>query len=188
VKAYARDPRTGRLVEVGTGSVKPKSGQRRAAVNVKLNARGRKLLARLGGVRVTFKLTASARGGKTLRTSRSARLLPQRLIVVPTNGLFASDSNKLNGAGLAYLKDVARKIGKARSVACVGHTDDMGDAAYNASLGLSRAQTVCATLRKLGVRTASRASSQGEARPRATNRTAAGRALNRRVDLTVSYR
>jgi outer membrane protein OmpA-like peptidoglycan-associated protein len=188
VAAFVRDPRTGRLIEVGSGTVKGRDGQRRAAVSVKLNARGRRYLARAGGVRVVFKVTASSRGGETVRTSRPARLLPDRVMVVPANGLFAPDSSALSPQGLRYLRGVAKRLGKPRSVECAGHTDSLGDASYNARLGLTRAQMVCATLRSLGVRSASRATSAGEARPRATNLTAVGRALNRRVELVVSYR
>jgi len=42
--------------------------------------------------------------------------------------------------------------------------------------------------RAAGVHTRLVARSKGERHPRATNRTTAGRALNRRVELTVRYR
>lgn len=71
-------------------------------------------------------------------------------------------------------------------------TDDQGDyaergAAYNLALGLRRAQTVCRYLTAHGVRAHTTTASAGETRPRASNATAAGRALNRRVELSLRY-
>jgi outer membrane protein OmpA-like peptidoglycan-associated protein len=51
-----------------------------------------------------------------------------------------------------------------------------------------RAKTVCAALRKAGVTATLTVRTGGERQPRPTNRTAGGRALNRRVELLVSYR
>ena len=69
---------------------------------------------------------------------------------------------------------------------CVGNTDSVGSAAYNHALGLRRAHTVCAALRRLGVE-GTHAASAGEHAPRATNATKAGRRKNRRVELKISY-
>ncbi len=70
---------------------------------------------------------------------------------------------------------------------CTGHTDAQGPVLYNARLGLARAQAVCDYLGRLGVKVAKTTRSAGESHPRATNLTAKGRALNRRVELTVRY-
>jgi outer membrane protein OmpA-like peptidoglycan-associated protein len=51
-----------------------------------------------------------------------------------------------------------------------------------------RAKALCARLRADGVKARRTVRSAGERRPRATNRTYAGRALNRRTDLLVRYR
>jgi outer membrane protein OmpA-like peptidoglycan-associated protein len=71
-------------------------------------------------------------------------------------------------------------------VTCAGHTDSTGGG--HRVLGLGRAQAVCRTLRGAGVKAHFRMVSYGARRPRATNRTTAGRALNRRVELTLRYR
>jgi outer membrane protein OmpA-like peptidoglycan-associated protein len=81
----------------------------------------------------------------------------------------------------------ARHIGRAKAVRCTGHTDSVGSGRYNETLGLKRAQAVCATLRKLGVRRG-KVDSAGERRPCASNGTTRGRALDRRVELLVTYR
>ena len=58
----------------------------------------------------------------------------------------------------------------------------------NEELGLARAKAVCGYLRAHGVKGTFSTASRGETRPRASNRTARGRALNRRVELTVTRR
>jgi outer membrane protein OmpA-like peptidoglycan-associated protein len=67
-----------------------------------------------------------------------------------------------------------------------GYTDNTGNAEANYRLGLARADAVCAFVAQRA-RVACRALSYGEGRPRATNATAAGRALNRRVELQLTY-
>ena len=60
--------------------------------------------------------------------------------------------------------------------------------AANEELGLARAKAVCRYLHARGVKATYSTASRGETRPRASNRTANGRALNRRVELTVTRR
>jgi OOP family OmpA-OmpF porin len=62
-----------------------------------------------------------------------------------------------------------------------GHTDARGSAAYNRALSLRRARAVAAVLRAGRVRIVA----AGESRPVASNRAAAGRARNRRVEIAV---
>jgi OOP family OmpA-OmpF porin len=70
------------------------------------------------------------------------------------------------------------------AVGIQGHTDSVGNDAYNMSLGLRRANSVKDFLVSKGV-SASRLSTKsfGETQPVASNDTAEGRALNRRVEL-----
>jgi OmpA-OmpF porin, OOP family len=70
---------------------------------------------------------------------------------------------------------------------CLGYTDANGSEQANVALGFRRAQAVCALLDP-GVKAKLRAVGVGEAAPRASNRTAEGRALNRRVELRIDYR
>jgi outer membrane protein OmpA-like peptidoglycan-associated protein len=179
-----------RLVLIGRGRVKAgDSPARRLAVDIELNAVGRRLMAdSLAGVQVVLKIEARVTEGPMLRARKGAKLVPARQLVVPTNGLFASGSTRVLPAGKRALRSIARGVGRVKSVRCTGHTDAVGSARYNSTLGLKRAQAVCATLRKLGVRGKTRAATAGESRPRATNGTARGRALNRRVELLVTYR
>lgn len=68
----------------------------------------------------------------------------------------------------------------------IGHTDSVGSEEYNQRLSERRAQSVVDFLAMQGVmRERLRAEGAGESQPRATNETAAGRQLNRRVELIV---
>ena len=69
-----------------------------------------------------------------------------------------------------------------------GHTDSVGGDAYNQKLSQKRAQSVTDYLVSAGIPRASFASVEGdgEARPVADNKTADGRALNRRVEIKIN--
>lgn len=82
----------------------------------------------------------------------------------------------LNGSGAKY-----------DTVIVIGHTDSIGSDAYNMRLGLRRAEAVKAYLISKGIDSRSvRTNSKGESEPIADNRTAAGRAQNRRVIIEVT--
>lgn len=67
-----------------------------------------------------------------------------------------------------------------------GHTDSAGTEAYNKSLGLQRAEAVRLFLYKQGIALNRMSTiSYGESAPVASNRTADGRAANRRVVIVV---
>jgi OOP family OmpA-OmpF porin len=76
------------------------------------------------------------------------------------------------------------KVNPQMSVVIAGHTDSVGTKKYNIGLGRRRAQAV----RKLFIRYGISAKrlkikSYGESRPIASNKTSAGRARNRRVEI-----
>jgi len=74
-----------------------------------------------------------------------------------------------------------------RTVQVIGHTDNQGTAAANRSLSERRAQQVRAALVAAGVaRSRISAEGRGADAPVADNRTAAGRAKNRRVEIVVT--
>jgi outer membrane protein OmpA-like peptidoglycan-associated protein len=174
-------------VKVGRSTVRFAGGEL-GTVPVKLNARGLRLVHRVHGVKLTYRAQAGTSGGKTLRAKGASRMLPLTVAAVPYDGLFASGSTKLNHYGQRFVRSLANQLGGAKRVACTGYTDSIGSAAANQRLGLARARTVCAQLRTAGVRARMTVRSQGERHPRATNRTAAGRAMNRRAELLVRYR
>ena len=71
-------------------------------------------------------------------------------------------------------------------IIAVGHTDSIGTDAYNQRLSVRRAEAVKAYLVSRGIE-ANRVYTEGkgEKQPVADNKTAAGRAKNRRVEIEV---
>jgi outer membrane protein OmpA-like peptidoglycan-associated protein len=132
----------------------------------------------------TFRATTFA-DPEPLVSHANAVLQPSARWIMPTDGLFATNSARLAPKVRRYLTAIAPMLRGAHVVRCEGHTDSRGVAASNVRLGLRRARAVCAELRRLGVTAHLSAVSRGETQPRATNRTAAGRWRNRRVELRV---
>jgi len=86
---------------------------------------------------------------------------------------------------LLKVGDILAKYSDDR-VRIEGHTDSQGNAKYNEELSMRRAQTVREVLLGRGVQPAQvTALGMGETRPVADNKTAAGRAQNRRVELHI---
>jgi outer membrane protein OmpA-like peptidoglycan-associated protein len=181
VRAYASDVRVGAGAQTFTGG-------RLGAVRVKLTARGLRLVRRVGGVRLSYRATATTAAARTLRGRATSMVLPLRATAVSTDGVFGAGSARLTTTGKRYVNALAADLGDAERVVCTGHTDSVGSAASNRRLGFARAKSVCSQLRNAGVRAELHSRSAGERQPRAHNGTARGRALNRRVELTVSYR
>jgi outer membrane protein OmpA-like peptidoglycan-associated protein len=74
----------------------------------------------------------------------------------------------------------------ATTVKVLGHTDSLGSELYNLELSIRRAEAVMEYLRARGIDLVRlRADGRGEAEPIADNATAAGRAINRRVEIVV---
>ena len=86
---------------------------------------------------------------------------------------------------LDKIANVMNRYGKT-GVVIVGHTDNTGSAAYNQQLSEHRAQSVESYFLQQGVIPERvTAHGLGDRDPRASNDTPEGRALNRRVDITV---
>jgi outer membrane protein OmpA-like peptidoglycan-associated protein len=187
--APAGTPKGDALVRIGTGYEEADGTTGRVGVKIVLNPTGKAAVARPGGVKVRVDIKAhTADGGKPLEASKYSRLRRANLLVVPSDGLFATDSAVISGTGKRYLKAISGRVRDARAITCTGHTDSQGALGYNRRLGLARAKAVCAYLVRLRVKARKTARSAGESRPRATNSTARGRALNRRVELAVRFK
>lgn len=111
------------------------------------------------------------------------------IVTLPEDILFATNSTTVSSNAQNNLVTVARSLNQypGTTVNVIGHTDDVGDAAYNQNLSERRAQAVSAVLVASGVSAARvRSVGQGESQPVATNLTAQGRQQNRRVDIVIT--
>jgi len=117
------------------------------------------------------------------------RTAPDELKVTVRNEvLFDFNSAGLRPASRQSLRDMADVFQKypSTTISVQGHTDSIGSAAYNKRLSIRRAGSVASYLENLGV-SSSRVETigYGESQPRATNSTAEGRQLNRRVEIKI---
>jgi outer membrane protein OmpA-like peptidoglycan-associated protein len=109
-------------------------------------------------------------------------------VVMPQDILFATDSATLRPDLTQDLRAVAQSLLNYpnSTVQVVGHTDNVGAAAYNQDLSQRRANSVAAVLRDYGVPSGRIVSfGRGEDAPIADNLTAQGRAQNRRVEIII---
>lgn len=104
---------------------------------------------------------------------------------VTNNILFETGKADLKPESMDEIQKVAeymKKNPQARFLV-VGHTDNVGNAASNQTLSENRAKSVVAALAKLGVDEFNlRAEGRGASEPVADNKTAEGKAKNRRVE------
>lgn len=109
-------------------------------------------------------------------------------IMLKADVFFAYRKANLNARAAAALDRAAQRLADlgATKVRVDGYTDSKGSAAYNKGLSKRRAEAVRAALaaRLPGLDYAVKGN--GESRPVATNETGKGRALNRRVTITVT--
>ncbi len=102
--------------------------------------------------------------------------------------LFDFDKSVVKPDGKAKLDDLAAKVNgiNLEVVIAIGHTDSVGTDEYNQKLSVRRAESVKAYLVSKGIE-ANRVYTEGkgEKQPVADNRTAEGRAKNRRVEIEV---
>jgi len=117
-----------------------------------------------------------------------AKEVIEKINVAAKNIFFATGSSKLLPKSFKSLNEVAALLAADESlmIAIDGHTDSTGKREKNLTLSNDRANSVKAYLSTKGV-TDSRmtATGYGPDKPVATNKTAAGRAKNRRVEMTV---
>jgi outer membrane protein OmpA-like peptidoglycan-associated protein len=107
---------------------------------------------------------------------------------MPSNITFALNSADLNGQFYSALDGVSTVLKEYDKtvVEVAGHTDSSGSDQYNQALSERRAQSVAGYLSTHGVKTQRLITiGAGETHPVASNDTEAGRAQNRRVELTI---
>jgi outer membrane protein OmpA-like peptidoglycan-associated protein len=108
----------------------------------------------------------------------------------PSVVLFPRRSGELTDQGkeilAEQLEEAREMLSRASYIEVIGHTDDVGDDAYNQELSEQRAESVRNYLVGAGVDASKMVTTgAGESMPIASNKTDEGRAENRRVEVMV---
>ncbi len=109
-------------------------------------------------------------------------------VTYAADAFFNFDKSVLKPEGKAKLDDLVEKIKdiNLEVIIAVGHTDSIGTVAYNQKLSVRRAEAVKAYLVSKGIeKNRVYTEGKGKSQPVASNRTAEGRAKNRRVEIEV---
>lgn len=109
-------------------------------------------------------------------------------VVYDADTFFDFDKTEIKPDGRQMLDELVRQIEQLdlEVILAVGHTDSIGTEAYNMGLSQRRAESVKNYLVSRGVDpNRIYTEGRGEAEPIASNATAEGRALNRRVEIEV---
>jgi outer membrane protein OmpA-like peptidoglycan-associated protein len=121
----------------------------------------------------------------------TTRATPKQVsVALASDVLFATDSATLSPKAQAVLGRAAAEVkaaGGAGTLQVIGYTDNTGSTAHNVDLSRRRAAAVAAAMKPLlGAGVQLPTSGKGEAEPVATNESAQGRALNRRVSVVFA--
>ena len=109
-------------------------------------------------------------------------------VTFAADAFFDFDKSVLKPEGKAKLDDLVSKMGgiNLEVIIAVGHTDSVGSDAYNQKLSVRRSEAVKSYLVSKGVeKNRVYTEGKGEKQPVADNKTAEGRAKNRRVEIEV---
>jgi OmpA-OmpF porin, OOP family len=109
-------------------------------------------------------------------------------VTYAADAFFDFDKAVLKPEGKAKLDDLVQKVKgiNLEVIIAVGHTDSIGTVKYNQRLSVRRAEAVKAYLVSKGIeKNRVYTEGKGESQPVADNKTAEGRAKNRRVEIEV---
>lgn len=127
---------------------------------------------------------------RRLQQDLQAKQTERGTLVTFGDVLFDLDKAELKPAGLRNVQKLADFLNEnpERKVIVEGHTDSTGSAAYNLQLSERRAESVRRALIRAGV-DAQRINTVGYGKdfPVAGNDSSSGRAMNRRVEVTISH-
>ncbi|MFY0730328.1 OmpA family protein [Pseudomonas sp. NFX15] len=139
--------------------------------------------------RAQARLDARDQQIKQLQNSLNAKQTDRGTLVTFGDVLFATDKAELKSTGLVNINKLAHYLQENpdRKVIVEGYTDSTGTTTHNQSLSERRADSVRAALVKMGVDPARIvAQGYGKEYPVADNASTSGRAMNRRVEVTIS--
>ncbi|WP_372521875.1 OmpA family protein [Sulfuricaulis sp.] len=113
-----------------------------------------------------------------------------KVMVFEAAALFAVNKSNLTPAGEQKIKEYREQtraeMSEAKTVKITGHTDSSGTPEYNQKLSVRRAEAVRDYLISIGADASKmEVAGMGEDKPIADNKTAKGRAQNRRVEVEV---
>ncbi|WP_353234146.1 outer membrane protein OmpA [Diaphorobacter ruginosibacter] len=109
-------------------------------------------------------------------------------VTYAADAFFDFDKSVLKPEGKAKLDELVSKVKdiNLEVIIAVGHTDSIGTVEYNQKLSVRRAEAVKAYLVSKGIeKNRIYTEGKGKSQPVADNKTAAGRAKNRRVEIEV---
>lgn len=125
---------------------------------------------------------------RSKRSEMETQLLTTGLLVLDAV-YFETGRTEISINSKPYLNMLAKMLTKypKLKLEVAGHTDNVGTDAYNLNLSQGRATAVATYLTSQAPELAGRLTARGygESRPKADNRTAEGRTLNRRTELQV---
>ena len=139
--------------------------------------------------RTQARLDARTAQLKQLQSQLNAKQTDRGTVVTFGNVLFDLNQATLKPAGMTNVQQLASFLQQnpERQVIVEGYTDSTGSDSYNQQLSERRANTIKTALVSMGIspnRIVTRG--YGKAFPVASNSTAADRAMNRRVEVTIS--
>jgi OOP family OmpA-OmpF porin len=136
-------------------------------------------------------MTAAGDGGSQTASAKVNVSAPAaKVMIFPEAALFDFGKSDLKPEGADKIKEYREQakdeLGHADHVAITGYTDNVGEAAFNTTLSLKRAEAVRDALVSLGADAQKfQVNGAGESNPIADNATEEGRAKNRRVEVAV---
>ncbi|MDO9352540.1 MAG: OmpA family protein, partial [Solirubrobacteraceae bacterium] len=164
-----------------------------ATVRIRLSAAAVARIARnAGGLSSVATGTATTTSGQSVSGKAQTKLVIQNRRITSVRNTFGGFGSTPTAAGTRYLKALAAQLRSAgvSTITCTGYAASVvGPRETRASRVLSarRAAAACKVLRDAGLNVRYVIVGAGKARPVASNRTNAGRALNRRVEIKVTY-
>ena len=170
----------------------PAGGRGQMVIRVGIQPKGQQLLSKqAGGVVVDVRAVCRTASNEVRAGVKPARavLAIERAVTPP--GSWVPDKPVLTSIGKRFVDNLRKRMVAIVGIRCDGHTATWPPSpAEPRTLSSARARLVCAQLRRTGRFTATWRIAivpHGRSRPLATNATESGRAVNRRVAVTIIH-